>query len=73
MKTMSKAIRVVLVVVALLCVPALVFPELGVSTSAASPVAIMLIAGLAAILWPSSKAKKVAVEAKLISRRGKEA
>ncbi len=52
---MSKAIRIMLVVVALMCVPALVFPELGMTTSPVSPLAVLFIAGLAAIVWPSSR------------------
>jgi hypothetical protein len=65
---MSKAIRIALIVVAVLCVPALIFPELGVANSSASPAAIMLISGLAAIFWPSSKVKKVPRDPKMRSR-----
>jgi hypothetical protein len=55
---MSKGIRIVLILVALLCVPALIFPELGIGSSPASPAAILIICGLAAILWPSSTKPK---------------
>jgi uncharacterized membrane protein len=52
---MSKAIRIMLVFVALMCVPALVFPELGMTTSPVSPLAVLFVAGLAAMVWPSSR------------------
>jgi len=51
---MSKAIRITLIVVALLCVPALIYPELGMTNSPISPLAVLFVCGLAAIVWPSS-------------------
>ncbi len=53
---MSKAIRIALVVVAIACVPLVIYPEL-IGGSAASPAGILIICGLAAILWPSGKQK----------------
>ena len=52
---MSKAIRVTLVIVAVMCVPALIYPELGMTNSPVSPLAVMFICGLGAVVWPSSK------------------
>ena len=57
LKTMSKAIRIMLVLVALLCVPALIYPELGMTNSPVNPLAVMFVAILAAIVWPSSDRK----------------
>jgi hypothetical protein len=53
---MSKAIRIALIVVALACVPLVIYPEL-IGGSSASPAGVLIIAGLAAILWPSGKQK----------------
>ena len=55
---MSKAIRVTLVIVAVMCVPALIYPELGMTTSPVSPLAVMFICGLGAVVWPSSKPRR---------------
>ena len=52
---MSKLIRMALVIVAALCVPALIYPELGMTNSLVSPLAVMFLCGLAAVVWPSSK------------------
>ena len=52
---MSKAIRVMLIVVAVMCVPALIYPELGATNSPVSPLAVLFICGLGAVVWPSSK------------------
>ena len=46
---MSKAIRITLIVVALLCVPALIYPELGMTNSPVSPLAVLFVCGLAAL------------------------
>jgi hypothetical protein len=54
---MSKAIRITLIVVAVLCLPALIYPELGMTNSPVSPLAILFICGLGAIVWPSSNEK----------------
>jgi uncharacterized membrane protein len=51
---MSKAIRITLIVVAVLCVPALIYPELGMTNSPINPLAVLFVCGLAAVVWPSS-------------------
>jgi hypothetical protein len=50
---MNKAIRIVLIVVAALCLPALIYPELG-RDSLVSPAVVLFVCGLGAIVWPSS-------------------
>jgi uncharacterized membrane protein len=52
---MSKAIRVMLIVIAVMCIPALIYPELGMTNSPVNPLAVMFVCGLAAVVWPSSK------------------
>jgi uncharacterized membrane protein len=55
---MSKAIRVMLIVIAVMCVPALIYPELGMTNSPVNPMVVMFVCGLAAVVWPSSKQKR---------------
>ena len=55
---MSKSIRIALFVLAALCIPPIVFPQLSVGASSADPLALLIITGLAAMFWPSAKKDK---------------
>jgi len=55
---MSKSIRIALIVIAVLCIPPIIYPQLAMGGSSADPVALLIVTGLAAILWPGSKKDK---------------